>query len=364
MRLLQAGDEPRHRDRPGADAERLRARVLEVDDDLLELAERLRRDGEEAVEDDRHARSGRATRRNPPPAGPVSGPSTTAATNAAARQASTAFPPAASTSAPALADSGWPAAIAPRAYAVSSVRPRGHRESVLGSDAAYRPPRAQSWRRKLGSSVPFCDSADELRSNDAPAARRRVPPRPVATTVTHTWPVSRESTVAPKMMFVSSVAVCAHDLGRLVDLDEREVVPARDREQDPARADDLGVDERRAERPLGGVARPRRTGRVADAHQRGAGVLHHRAHVGEVEVDEARRRDQVADALDALPEDVVGDLEGVDHRRRAVEHLEQAVVRDDDDGVAGGAQLLDAALGGGPAARALEAERRRDDARR
>jgi hypothetical protein len=37
--------------------------------------------------------------------------------------------------------------------------------------------------------------------------RARVPrPMPVATTVTQTWPVSRSSTVAPKMMFVSSVA--------------------------------------------------------------------------------------------------------------------------------------------------------------
>jgi hypothetical protein len=31
-------------------------------------------------------------------------------------------------------------------------------------------------------------------------------PRPVATTVIQSWPVSRSSIVAPKMMFVSSVA--------------------------------------------------------------------------------------------------------------------------------------------------------------
>ena len=90
------------------------------------------------------------------------------------------------------------------------------------------------------------------------------------------------------MMFVSSVAVCADDLGRLVDLDEREVVAAGDREQDAARADDLRVDERRAERALRGLARAVRAGRVADAHERRARVLHDRAHVGEVEVDEAR----------------------------------------------------------------------------
>ena len=40
----------------------------------------------------------------------------------------------------------------------------------------------------------------------SPRERRPRPPKPVATTVTQTWPVSRSSTVAPKMMFVSSVA--------------------------------------------------------------------------------------------------------------------------------------------------------------
>ena len=91
---------------------------------------------------------------------------------------------------------------------------------------------------------------------------------------------------------------------------------------------------------------------------------HDGAHVREVEVDEARHRDQVADALDALAQHVVGDPEGVEHRRRAVEHLEQAVVRDDDDGVADLAQRLGARLGLRTAARALEAEGHRDDADR
>src|SRR5215211_4776254 len=50
---------------------------------------------------------------NPPPPGPVSGLSVTQETNAAAMQASTALPPARSTSAPASAVRGCPAAIAP-----------------------------------------------------------------------------------------------------------------------------------------------------------------------------------------------------------------------------------------------------------
>ena len=38
--------------------------------------------------------------------------------------------------------------------------------------------------------------------------------------------------VAPKMMFVSSVAAPADHLGGVVDLHERQVVAARDREED------------------------------------------------------------------------------------------------------------------------------------
>ena len=59
----------------------------------------------------------------------------------------------------------------------------------------------------------------------------------------------------------------------------------------------------------------------------------------------AGQRDQVGDALHALAQDVVGDLEGLDHRGLLVEHLEQAVVGDDDQGVDLGGELLDALVG-------------------
>ena len=108
-------------------------------------------------------------------------------------------------------------------------------------------------RGALGSRCAGCASSACNRRRVLRTTRRRR--GPVATTVTHTWPVSRSSTVAPKMMFVSSVAACAHDLGRLVHLEQREVVAAGDREQDAAGADDLRVDQRRAQRALGGLAR-------------------------------------------------------------------------------------------------------------
>src|SRR5439155_5741682 len=46
----------------------------------------------------------------------------------------------------------------------------------------------------------------------------------------------------------------AHDLGRLVHLDQGEVVAARDGQEDAGRAGDLLVDERRAQRALGRLA--------------------------------------------------------------------------------------------------------------
>src|SRR5262245_42083191 len=104
-------------------------------------------------------------------------------------------------------------------------------------------------------------------------------------------------------------------LGGIVHLDQRQVVPSRDREEDAAGPGDLGVDQRRAQRPLGRLLRPPVAGRggEADAHEGRVRVGDDRADVGEVEVDQARHRDQVADPLHPLAQDVVGDLEGVEH---------------------------------------------------
>ena len=152
-----------------------------------------------------------------------------------------------------------------------------------------------------------------------------------------------------------AVGGAGDDLGRLVDLEQAEVAAAGDVEQDAAGALDARLEQRRADR------RPRRLdGAVlaaghADAHERRAGVLHDGAHVGEVEVDEAGHRDEVGDALHALAQHVVGDLEGLDDRGAPLDHLQQTVVRDDDQRVDLLAQALDAVLGLARAALALEA---------
>ena len=100
----------------------------------------------------------------------------------------------------------------------------------------------------------------------------------------------------------------------------------------------------------------------ADTHEGRTGVLHDRAHVGEVEVDQARHGDEVGDPLHALAQDVVGHAERLGDGRRALDDLEQPVVLDDDQRVDAVAKRLDPLLGLVGAQLALEPERTRHDA--
>ena len=68
------------------------------------------------------------------------------------------------------------------------------------------------------------------------------------------------------------------------------------------------------------------------AQQSGAGIGHHGAHIGEVNIHQARPGDDVADALHAHAQHVVGGAEGV-LQRCPGDRLAQAVVGDHDQGV-------------------------------
>ena len=75
------------------------------------------------------------------------------------------------------------------------------------------------------------------------------------------------------------------------------------------------------------------------------GPGHDRLHVGEVQVDQAGRRDQVGDALHTGEQHLVGRAERVHQPHADVAELQQPVVGDDDQGVALVAQRGDALLG-------------------
>src|SRR5262249_23160026 len=93
-------------------------------------------------------------------------------------------------------------------YAVTRRRLRGrpkrawrHGEPAEPGSTMNKATRIGYVCRKLGG------SSESSESGRSPKTRCRAPwkPKPVAITVTQTWPVRRSSTVAPKMMFVSSV---------------------------------------------------------------------------------------------------------------------------------------------------------------
>ncbi|MNY13697.1 hypothetical protein D3C86_1468440 [compost metagenome] len=117
-----------------------------------------------------------------------------------------------------------------------------------------------------------------------------------------------------------------------------------------------GLAQGAADGHLGRLDRAALAGAEADAHQGRAGVGHDRLHVGEVHVDQPRDGQDVRDALHALAQHVVRDVEGLLHGGALLDDLEDLVVRDDDEGVDLLAKGGDALLGLLGAATALEHE--------
>src|SRR5262249_30496270 len=150
-------------------------------------------------------------------------------------------------------------------------------------------------------------------------------------------------------------------LGGAADLEQRQVRPAGDPQQDASGAVDGRLEERGSDGRRGRLLRAVDATRVADAEQRRARAPDDGPHVGEVQVDEAGQRDHVRDPLDALAQEVVADAEGVDHAHAPVEHPEQPVVLDHDDRVRLLPQGVNAAVGDVGAPRALELEGPRDN---
>ncbi len=119
---------------------------------------------------------------------------------------------------------------------------------------------------------------------------------------------------------------------------------------------DARLEERAGDRHLGRSHAAVVAARGTDAHERRTRTGHDRLDVGEVEVDQAGRGDQVGDALHTGQEHLVGRLEGVEHADLPVGDRQQPVVGDHDEGIDLVAQGLDPGLGLHGAALALETE--------
>ena len=110
-------------------------------------------------------------------------------------------------------------------------------------------------------------------------------------------------------------------LGDLIDLVEGQVGTTADVQQDAAGTFDGGLQKRGVDGRLGGLLSPLFSAGASDAHVGRARPRHDGADVGQVEVDEAGDRDQIAYPLDTLAQHVVGETKRRDHGGAPIGHL-------------------------------------------
>src|SRR5215207_259587 len=188
------------------------------------------------------------TTMKPPAPGPVSGDSATNDISTAATAASTALPPARSTSAPASAVSGWPAATTPFMWAsVAAPRASAAREE-LGHVHVGQHARGHALARTAHLRLGVGGDAAALAAPALLVAR----PRPVHGTVAVAGGHDRDPHLVVDLVVDHGaeddvrvrVRRLGHRLRGLVDLPEREVAAAGDREQDRARSLQRGLQQR------------------------------------------------------------------------------------------------------------------------
>ena len=123
------------------------------------------------------------------------------------------------------------------------------------------------------------------------------------------------------------------DLSRPVNLQDRHVIATRDIEQDPRCPIDSHFEQRARNSFLSGHHDAVSTATVPDAEQRSARLGHDRSHICEIQIDDAGQGDHVRDALNSLPQYVVGQPERLDEGQIRISDLKQAIIRDDNQGV-------------------------------
>ena len=117
------------------------------------------------------------------------------------------------------------------------------------------------------------------------------------------------------------------------------------------------VEQRTGDGELGGEAGAAVALGAAGAHERAAHVVHHGAHVGEVDVHHAALGDEITDPLDGLVEYLVRLAERLDERQVVVVERQQLLVGDGHQRVDVVGEELETGLGATGALLALEEER-------
>src|SRR5947208_12997367 len=101
----------------------------------------------------------------------------------------------------------------------------------------------------------------------------------------------------------------ADDSSCFVDLKECQVRSASDIEENATCATDVDIEQGTGDSNLSGVDSPIITTGFTNYHECGACCRHDRFHISEVQVNEPWHRNQIADALNALTQDIVSKTE-------------------------------------------------------
>ncbi len=101
-----------------------------------------------------------------------------------------------------------------------------------------------------------------------------------------------------------------NDLGGLVDLEEGQAAAADHVEEHALGAFDGDIEQGTGQGRFGGIDGAVLAGAFTDGHPGGAGILHDGLHIGEVQVNHAGDGNDLGDSLNAVPQDIVGQLEG------------------------------------------------------
>ncbi len=152
-----------------------------------------------------------------------------------------------------------------------------------------------------------------------------------------------------------------HQLGRGIDLEQAKIRSARDVQQHPLSAVHARLQERRGDGLFGRDNGAVVSAGAPDTHQRAARMRHDGLDIGEVEVDQTRRGNEIGNALNTGEQDLVRAAERVQHTDVTIRHRQQPVVRNDDERVNFITQGVDSRIRLGCPAAPFERERAGDD---